>query len=97
MLKLQEGLNDVGNGTVRSVTLHAIQKLFLPKPLVKYSKFKVGHLTVTLRSCGAAPYVGKAKTKFRARFNNYKSAHRPYRKKNGKVSQQRFHEHFTGS
>ena len=30
--------------------------------------------------CGKAPYVGKAKTKFRARFNNYKSAHRSYRK-----------------
>ena len=27
------------------------------------------------RICGEAPYVGKAKTKFRARFNNYKSAH----------------------
>ena len=26
--------------------------------------------------CGEAPYDGKAKTKFRARFNNYKSAHR---------------------
>ena len=43
--------------------------------------------------CGKAPYVGKAKTKFRARFNNYKSAHRSYRKKR-KVSQQRFHEHY---
>ena len=32
-------------------------------------------------SCREAPYVGKAKTKFRARFNNYKSAHRSYRKK----------------
>ena len=28
-----------------------------------------------------------------ARFNNYKSAHRSYRKKR-KVSQQRFHEHY---
>ena len=41
------------------------------------------------RICGEAPYVGKAKTKFRARFNNYKSAHKSYRKK-GKVLQQRF-------
>ena len=45
------------------------------------------------RICGEAPYVGKAKTKFRARFNNYKSGHRSYRKKR-KVSQQRFHEHY---
>ena len=43
--------------------------------------------------CGEAPYVGKAKTKFKARFNNYKSTHRSY-KKNRKVSQQRFHEHY---
>ena len=33
------------------------------------------------RICGEAPYVGKIKTKFRAGFNNYKSAHRSYRKK----------------
>ena len=26
--------------------------------------------------CGEAPYVGKVKTKFRTRFNNYKSVHR---------------------
>ena len=44
--------------------------------------------------CGEAPYVGKTKIKFRARFNNYKSAQRSYRKKKGKVSQQRFHEHY---
>ena len=32
------------------------------------------------RICGEAPYAGKAKTKFRARFNIYKSVHRFYRK-----------------
>ena len=45
------------------------------------------------RISGEAPYVGKAKTKFRARFNNYKRAPRSYRKKR-KVSQQRFDEHY---
>ena len=45
------------------------------------------------RICSEAPYVGKAKIKFRARFNNDKSAHRSYRKKR-KVSQQRFHKHY---
>ena len=45
------------------------------------------------RTCGEAPYVDKAKTKFRARFNNYKRTHRSY-KKTRKVSQQRFHEHY---
>ena len=33
------------------------------------------------RICSEAPYVGKAKTKFISRFNNYKSAHRFYRKR----------------
>ena len=45
------------------------------------------------RIYGEAPFVGKAKAKFRARFNNYKSTHRSYRKKR-KVSQQQFHEHY---
>ena len=38
------------------------------------------------RICGEAPYVGKAKTKFRARFRNYKNPHRSHIKK-GQVSQ----------
>ena len=45
------------------------------------------------RLCGEAPHVGKAKTRFRARFNDYKSVHMSY-KKNRKVSQQRFHEYY---
>ena len=32
--------------------------------------------------CGEAPYVGKAKTKFQYRFNNYKSKYRAFRKGN---------------
>ena len=40
-----------------------------------------------------APYVGKAKTKFRYRFNNYKSKHRVFRKGNRKISQERFHDY----
>ena len=97
MLKKQEGLNHVGKGTVMSMTLFVIQILFRPKPIVKHLKFKVDLLTVTLRSLKStiyreAPYIAKAKKKFRARFNNYKSPHRFNRKK-PKVSQQRFHEH----
>ena len=49
---------------------------------------KVAYLLKS-RICGEVPYVGKAKTKFRPRFNNYKSTPRSYRKK-GKVLQQRF-------
>ena len=32
--------------------------------------------------CGEVPYVGKVKTKFRYRFNNYKSKHKAFRKSN---------------
>ena len=43
--------------------------------------------------CSEAPYVGKAKTKFRYRFNNYKSKHKAFRKGNRKIPQKRFHDH----
>ena len=48
-VEITGGLNHVGKGTVRFVTLCATQTLFLPKPVVKLLKFKVGYLTVTLR------------------------------------------------
>ena len=41
---------------------------------------------------GEAPYVGKAKTKFRYRFNNYKSKQRAFRKANLKIPQRRFQD-----
>ena len=44
--------------------------------------------------CGEAPYVGKAKFKFRYRFNNYKSKHRAFRKINRKIPQKCFHDHY---
>ena len=44
--------------------------------------------------CGEAPYVGNAKTKFRYRFNNYKSKHQASRKRNRKIPQKRFHDHY---
>ena len=44
--------------------------------------------------CGGVPYVGKTKTKFRYRFNNYKSKHRTFRKGNPKVPQKLFHAHY---
>ena len=44
--------------------------------------------------CGGVLYVGKSKTKFRYRFNNYKSKHRAFRKGNQKVPQKRFHAHY---
>ena len=44
--------------------------------------------------CGGFPYVEKAKTKFRCRFNNYKSKQKAFRKGNQKVPQKRFHAHY---
>ena len=48
----------------------------------------------TVSMCGEAPYVGKAKIKFRYRFNNYKSKHRAFRKGNRKIPQKRFYDHY---
>ena len=36
----------------------------------------------------------KTKTKFRYRFNNYKSKHRAFSKGNRKIPQKRFHDHY---
>ena len=44
--------------------------------------------------CGEVRYVWKAKTKFRYRFNNYKSKERAFRKGNRKVPQKLFHTHY---
>ena len=41
------------------------------------------------------PYVGKPKTKFRFRFNNYKSKHRSFRKGKQNVTQKHFHSHYV--
>ena len=40
------------------------------------------------------PYVGKAKTKFRLRCNNYKNKHRSFRKGKQNVPQKYFHSHY---
>ena len=39
----------MGNGTLRFVTLYAIETHFLTEPVVKLLKFKVGHLTLSLK------------------------------------------------
>ena len=44
--------------------------------------------------CDEAPYVGKAKTKFRYMFNNYKSKHRSIRKGRQKIPQKHFYDHY---
>ena len=44
--------------------------------------------------CGKVPYIGKVKSIFRYRFNNYKSRHRAFRKGNRKVPQKLFHTRY---
>ena len=44
--------------------------------------------------CGEVSYVEKSKTKFRCRFNNYKSKHRVFRKGNQKVPLKLFYTHY---
>ena len=44
--------------------------------------------------CGEAPYVGKAKTKFRYRFNSCKSKHRAFRKGKRKIPLKFFPDHY---
>ena len=44
--------------------------------------------------CDDTPYIGKAKTKFCLRFNNYKSKHRSFRKGKRNAAQKCFHSHY---
>ena len=44
--------------------------------------------------CGEALVVGKSKTKFRYKFNNYKSKHRAFTKGDQKVRQKLFQAHY---
>ena len=42
---------------------------------------------------GEAPYVGKAETKFRYRFKNYKSKYKAFTKGNRKIPKKNFQDH----
>ena len=80
--------------TATTFTTEACQETFKIQsgPLTCDSE-KVLYL-LKCKVCGEVPYVGKAKTKFRYRFNNYKSKHRAFRKGNQKVPQKLFHTHY---
>ena len=80
--------------TATTFTTEACQETFKIQsgPLTCDSE-KVLYL-LKCKVCGELPYVGKAKTKFRYRFNNYKSKHRAFRKGNRKVPQKLFHTHY---
>ena len=47
--------------------------------VLNFNSKKVVYL-LKCKICGEDPYVAKTKTQFKARFNNYKSAHRSYKK-----------------
>ena len=76
---------------------------FTTKACQETLKIQSGPLTVDFEKVlyllkrkvyGEVPYVEKAKTKLRYRFNNYKSKHRAFRKGNRKVPQKLFHTHY---
>ena len=80
--------------TSTTFTTEACQETFkIQKGPLNCDSEKVLYL-LKCKVCGGVPYVGKAKTKFRYRFNNYKSKHRAFRKGNQKVPQKRFHAHY---
>ena len=55
---------------------------------------KVSYL-LRCKICDDTSHVGKAKTKFRFRFNNYERKHRSFRKGKQNVPQKRFHSHYV--
>ena len=77
---------------------------FTAKHVGKCLKFILGPLTVSQKKFftfsvakfAVIPlYVGKARTKFRCRFNNYKYKHRSFRKKKKNVPQKCLHSHYV--
>ena len=56
------------------------EKFKIQSEILNWNSQKAVYL-LQCRICGEAPSVGKAKTKFKAKFNDYKSAQESYRKK----------------
>ena len=80
--------------TTTTFTTEACQEIFkIQKDPSNCDSEKVLYL-LKCKVCGGVPYVGKAKTKFRYRLNNYKSKHRTFRKGNQKVPQKCFYAHY---
>ena len=77
--------------TTTTFTTEACQETFkVKKGSLNCVSEKVLYL-LKCKVCGEVLYVGKAKTKFSYRFNNYKSKHRAFRKGNQEVLQKSFH------
>ena len=75
--------------TTTTFTSESCQETFkIQKDPLNCDSEKVLYL-LKCKVCSGVPYVGKVKPKFRYRFNNYKSKHRPFR-----FPQKRFHAHY---
>ena len=77
---------------------------FTTKACGKVSKIEIGPLNCSsekvlyLLKCKIGDdtlYIGKAKTKFRLRFHNFKSKHRSFRKGKQNVPRKRFHSPYV--
>ena len=53
------------------------------------------HYLQRCKICDDTPYVGKAKTKFHLRFNNYKSKHQSFWEGKQNIPQKHFHSHYV--
>ena len=79
--------------TTTTFTMEADRETFqIQSGTLNFNLEKVLYLW-NCKVCGEAHYVGKAKTTFRYRFNNYKSKHGGFRKGNRKIPQKLFHDH----
>ena len=97
------GSEPCGKGTCQVCDHIITTNTFTTKSCGEVLKFQSGSLNCNsekvfyLLRCKIyddTPHVGKAKTKFCVRFNNYNSKHLSYRKGKQNVPQERFHSHY---
>ena len=97
------GSEPCGNGTCQVCDLIITTNTFTTKICGELFQIQSGPLfcnsemvlyLLRCKICDDTPYVGKGKTKFRLRFNNYKSKHRSLRKRKQNIPRKRFHSHY---
>ena len=97
------GSEPCGKGTCHVCDHIITTNTFATKPCEEVFKIQSGSLSCNsekvlyLLRCKIfddTPYVRKPKTKFRLRFNNYKSKHRSFQKGKQNLLQKRFHSHY---
>lgn len=69
----------------RTFKIEACQENFNVQSIISNGDSKILLYSLKCKICGEAPNVGKAKTKFRYRLNNYKSKHRMFREGKQKI------------